>query len=229
MALKNTFEGFHFFFFLMGLYPKYHSAWSRINYSTDLGLMRVWQPRRERSSLLLNTFSASCCGTWGPASSPFLSLPSRSPRANSQAETQQARMASQLPHGQLPQIQGGKQHSSLLSPFPRFKDPGKGSTGSTAQRLTERTARSRPAGDEDPSEALVQAHGLLVELGLLQMKDQGSHILHMFPGTVVLGTPPSNQRPPRGPCHAVPTTGNLQHGCWLLQGQQGTLSHFISL
>lgn len=154
--------------------------------------------------MLLNTFSASCCGTWGPASSPFLSLPSRSPRANSQAETQQARMASQLPHGQLPQIQGGKQHSSLLSPFPRFKDPGKGSTGSTAQRLTERTARSRPAGDEDPSEALVQAHGLLVELGLLQMKDQGSHILHMFPGTVVLGTPPSNQRPPPRPLPRSP-------------------------
>ena len=48
VALKNTFEGFRFFFFfLMGLYPKYHSAWSRINYSTDLGLIRVWQPRRE--------------------------------------------------------------------------------------------------------------------------------------------------------------------------------------
>ena len=48
MALKNTFEGFlFFFFFLMRLYPNYHSAWSRINYSTDLGMMRVWQPRRE--------------------------------------------------------------------------------------------------------------------------------------------------------------------------------------
>ena len=104
-------------------------------------------------------------------------------------------MASQLPHGQLPQIQGCKQHSSLISPFPQFKDPEEGSTGSVPPYLTMRTSRSQPAGAEDPSEALVQAHGLLAELGLLQM-DRGSCVLPMFPKTVLLGTPPSNQRPP---------------------------------
>ena len=128
-------------------------------------------------------------GTWGPASSPFLSLPSRSPRANSQAETQQAHVASQLPHGQLPQIQGCKQHSSLISLFPWFKDPEEGSTGSAPPHLTGRTSRSQPAGAEDPSEALVRVHGLLAELGLLQMKDRGSRVLPMLPKTVLLGTP----------------------------------------
>lgn len=105
-------------------------------------------------------------------------------------------MASQLPHGQLPQIQGCKQHSSLISLFPRFKDPEEGSTGSAPPHLTGRTLRSQPAGAEDPSEALVRVHGLLAELGLLQMKDRGSRVLPMLPKTVLLGTPPGNQRPP---------------------------------
>lgn len=126
--------------------------------------------------LLKNAFPASCCGYAGASIFPFLSLPSRSLRANSQAETQQACVASQLPHGQLPQIQGCKQQSSLISPFPWFKDLGRGLTGSAAQRLTGRTSRSRPAGAEDPSEALVQVHGLLAELGFLQVKDRGSHV-----------------------------------------------------
>ena len=152
--------------------------------------------------LLKNVFSASCCGYAGASIFPFLSLLSRSLRANSQAETQQARVASQLPHGQLPQIQGCKQHSSLISPFPWFKDPGRDSTGSAAQRLTGRTWRSRPARAEDPSEALVQVYGLLAELSFLQMKDRGSHV------PKGRGTGDSSQQPettlrslPRSPRH----------------------------
>ena len=99
-------------------------------------------------------------------------------------------MASQLPHDQLPQIQGCKQHSSLISPFPWFKDPGRGSTGSDAQGLTGRTLRSRPAGAEDPSEALVPSARVVG--GTRFLADGGQ----TFPRTVVLRTPPSNQRPP---------------------------------
>lgn len=39
-ALKNILD-----FFIRGLYPRHHSAGSRINYSAYLGLMRNWQLR----------------------------------------------------------------------------------------------------------------------------------------------------------------------------------------
>lgn len=59
----------------MGLYPWQLSAWSRVNYSAYLSLMRTWQLTRYWSSLLIrDCFSAPHRGDVGTATFPLFSL-----------------------------------------------------------------------------------------------------------------------------------------------------------